>query len=126
MGHRSGQPRRTAVSLRWRDYETPSGRRPVKEFIDDLADDDAAAIVAAMKDVQLIGLEAARHLRGDIYEVRAEGNKQAFRVLFAQEGKKGRILLALEAISKKTQKTPNKTIALSERRLGTWRRRGRN
>lgn len=116
--------RRTVVKLRWRDYETPSGRRPVKKFIDDLSDEDAAAVAAAMKDVQEAGLVAARHLRGDIYEVRAEGHKQAFRVLFAQEGNKGRILLALEAISKKAQKTPDKTIALSERRLATWRRRG--
>lgn len=123
MSHQQGR-RRTAVHLRWRDYATPSGRRPVKEFIGGLSDEDAAAVVAAMKDVQQTGLEAARHLRGDMYEVRAEGNKQAFRVLFAQEGKKGRILLALEAISKKTQKTPDKTIQLCERRLASWRRLG--
>jgi len=112
------------VRLRWRDYQTPSGRRPVKEFIDDLSDKDAAAVVAAMKDVQQSGLQVARHLQGEIYEVRAEGNKQAFRVLFAQEGNKGRVLLALEAISKKTQKTPPQTIALALKRLASWRRRG--
>lgn len=123
MGSQSREPRKLAVKLRWRDYVTPSGSRPVKKFIDDLADEDAAAVAAAMKDVQSTGLEAARHLRGDIYEVRAEGNKQSFRVLFAQEGSKGRILLALEAISKKSQKTPDGTIKLCETRLAVWRRR---
>lgn len=43
----------------------------------------------------------ARHLRSEIYEVRAEGARGSYRLLFAPEGKKGRILLALEAISKK-------------------------
>ena len=119
-----GTRRERRIKHRWRDYETPSGRRPVKKFIDDLSDDDAASVVAAMKDVQNEGLEIARHLRDEIYEVRADGDSQAYRVLFAQEGEKGRILLALEAISKKTQKTPPQTIALASRRLKDWRRRG--
>lgn len=97
---------------------------PVKEFIDGLANIDAAAVVAAMQDVADLGLEHARHLRGDIYEVRAAGNRQAFRVLFAPEGRYGQILLALEAFSKKTQKTPSATIDLAEKRLRSWRDRG--
>ena len=111
---------------RWRDYRTPSGRRPIKEFIDDLTDADAAAVVAAMRDVAEDGLVAARHLRGEIYEVRADGDRQAFRVLFAPEGTRGQVLLSLEAFSKKTQKTPPAKIQLAERRLADWRRRGRS
>lgn len=108
---------------RWRDYRTPQGRRPVKEFIATLADDDAAAIAAAMKEVAHEGLAAARHLRGDIYEVRADGNKQTFRILFAEEGYHGQVLLALEGFSKKTPKTPGDKLRLAERRLAAWRRR---
>jgi len=78
-----------------------------------------------MKDVQVNGNEVARHLDGDIYEVRAAGNKQAFRVLYATEGKEDQVLLALEAISKETQKTPRQTIQLAKRRLTDWRSRGR-
>ncbi len=48
----------------WRDYRTPAGRRPVKEFIAELDDADAEEVLAAMKDVQTNGLVAARHLRG--------------------------------------------------------------
>ena len=78
-----------------------------------------------MKEVAIEGLTAARHLRGDIYEVRAFAPNGSYRVLFAAEGKHGQVLLALEAISKKTQKTPTKTLELAERRLKDWRSRGR-
>jgi hypothetical protein len=64
------------VKRRWRDYRTAAGRRPVKDFFDALSDTDAAAVVAAMKEVQERGTSAARHLGGDIYEVRAEGDRQ--------------------------------------------------
>lgn len=91
---------------RWRDYRTAAGRRPVKDFFDRLSDADAAAVVAATQEVQQLGLAAARHLRGDIYEVRAEGNRQIFRVLFATEGRRAQVLLSLEGFSKKTRRTP--------------------
>jgi phage-related protein len=113
-------PRRS----RWRDYRTPSGRRPVVEFIRALPDPDAAAVIAAMKEVAADGLVAARHVRGAIYEVRADGDRVTYRVLFATEGKRGQVLLALEAFTKKGRKTPSSSIALAERRLRDWRRRG--
>lgn len=109
---------------RWRDYRTGAGRRPIKEFIDALSDTDAAAVVAAMKDVRDSGLAAARHLKGEIYEVRADGDRQTYRILFAPEGRRSQVFLALEGFSKKTQKTPPEKIRLAERRLADWRRRG--
>jgi phage-related protein len=60
---------------------------------------------------------------GDIYEVRAEGERAAYRVLFAPEGRSGQVLLALEGFSKKAQRTPAHLIGLAERRLVDWRRR---
>ena len=77
-----------------------------------------------MRDVRDTGLAAARHLRGEIYEVRAEGDRQTYRILFAPEGRRSQVLLALEGFSKKTQKTPPEKIRLAERRLADWRRRG--
>ncbi len=44
-----------------------------------------------MKDVQINGLAVARHVRGDIYEVRATGARAAYRVLFATEGAKSQV-----------------------------------
>lgn len=110
---------------RWRFYRTAAGRSPVQDFLATLDLADAAAVAAAMRDVAQDGLVAARHLRGDIYEVRASGDRQAFRVLFANEGRRGQILLALEAFSKKTQRTPAPQVELAERRLADWRARGR-
>jgi phage-related protein len=97
----------------------------VKEFIDELSDQDAAEVAAAMGEVREEGLVAARHLRGEIYEVRAEGETIAIRILFAPEGRKGRILLALDGFAKKTQKTPERLIQLAEKRLADWRGRAR-
>jgi phage-related protein len=113
------QPRR-----RWRAYKTATGRCPVEEFIDGLTDVDAAAVLAGMEEVREKGLRAARSLGGDIWEVRVDGDRVIYRVLFAEEGTHGRVLLALEAFKKKTQKTPPTTIALAKRRLSDWRRRG--
>lgn len=51
----------------WRQYETRAGNRPVKKFLAQLSDDDAASVTAAMKEVQEEGLKAASqwgHLRG--------------------------------------------------------------
>jgi phage-related protein len=110
---------------RWRFYETATGRQPVREFLDTLSGEDLAAVAAGMRDVARNGLIAARHLRGDIYEVREDGDHQSFRILFATEGQRGQVLLALEALSKKTRRTPPATIELAERRLGDWRLRGR-
>jgi phage-related protein len=95
----------------------------VRDFLERLTDEQAAAVIAAMKDVAENGLVAARHLHGEVYEVRAEAEKQAFRVLFAQET--SYILLSLSGFQKKRQKTPQHEIDLAEMRLADWRRRGR-
>lgn len=116
--------RATEYRRRWRFYETEIGNRPVSDFLDGLPAPDAAEVVAEMKQVAKVGLEASRHLRGDIWEVRVQGENRIFRVLFAPEGRFGQVLLALEAFTKKTQKTPPHTIAIAEKRLSDWRRRG--
>jgi len=77
-----------------------------------------------MEAVRDQGLQAARHIEGDIWEVRADGDRVIYRILFAEEGSRGQILLALEGLNKKTPKTPRATIDLAKRRLADWRRRG--
>jgi phage-related protein len=78
-----------------------------------------------MAEVADLGLTAARHLQGEIYEVRAWGETQTYRLLFAPEGRFGQVLLALEGFSKKTQKTPRERIDLALQRLADWRNRAR-
>jgi hypothetical protein len=52
----------------------PFGLNPMREFVTSsrLLTEDQDEILAAMKDVQANGLPVARHLRGDVYEVRAD------------------------------------------------------
>jgi phage-related protein len=80
-------------------------------------------VLVAMREVAQKGLSSARHLRGEIYEVRADGPSGSYRVLMALEGTKGRILLALAGFRKQTQRTPPGMIGLAERRLDDWRSR---
>ncbi len=117
----------SVVRRRWRFYRTTAGATPVRDFLTSpvLPVADRDEILAAMKDVQVNGLPAARHLHGDIYEARATGARAAYRVLFATEGTRSHVLLAVSAFNKKTQKTPQTEIATAERRLGDWRSRGR-
>ena len=107
---------------RWRDYRTRGGGRPVKAFFSELTD---AAVIAGMRVVAERGLVAARHLRGDVYEVRTEANMRSLRVLFATEGRQGQVLLSLAVFEKRTQKTPYRELDLAEARLRDWRARSR-
>lgn len=109
----------------WRDYRTATGARPVKNFIDSLDKFDRLAIYAAMGDVRESGLRSAKHLRGDIWEVRADGLNNIYRVLFATEGRYSQVLLSLEAFAKKTQKTPSAKLSLADRRFRDWRSRSK-
>src|SRR5207248_1552319 len=57
---------------------------PVKSFLDELTDEEVAAVVAGMKEIAAEGLRAAKHLRGDIYEVRADASTRSFRLLLSR------------------------------------------
>jgi phage-related protein len=117
-------PEEQPYKRQWRAYKTQSGACPVEEFLETLAGEDAQAVALAMKEAAVYGLASARHVRGDIYEVRADGNHQTFRILFATEGRYHHVLLSLEAFSKKTPKTPPQKIELAEKQLADWRQRG--
>jgi phage-related protein len=111
------------VRRRWRHYETAAGRRPVLEFLRERSETDKAEVLAAMQEIRREGLRAARHLRDEIYEVRADGERVIYRVLFAVEGQRNHMLLSLVAFNKKTRRTPPEQIRLAERRLRDWRAR---
>lgn len=116
---------RALVPRRWRFYRTVGGREPVREALDALSPDDRAAVLGEMKHVASAGLSAARHLREDLYEVRVFAERGSYRVLFAVEGARGQVLLALEAFSKKSQATPLRELDVALRRLRDWRSRSR-
>jgi len=65
------------------------------------------------------------HLRGDVWQIEVDGQKVIYRLLFAEEGRFGQVLLALEIVNKKWQSAKSRHIQLAERRLADWRERGR-
>ena len=85
----------------------------------------ADAVLEEMEYVREHGTSVARHVRQDIYEVRATYDTKAYRILFACEGRFHHILLSLEGFQKKTQQTPRANITLAEQRLADLRRRGK-
>ena len=118
----SGQPQ---YKRQWRDYHTESGAQPIKDFLLALPDEDRAAILEEMEYVRAHGTSIARHVRQDLYEVRATYDTKAYRILFACEGRFHHVLLALDGFQKKTQQTSQAHIKLAEQRLAEWRRRGK-
>jgi len=109
----------------WREYRTASDGRPVNDYLLGLPEDDRASILREMEVVRKEGMHKARHLRGEIYEVRATHDTNAYRVLFAQVGRFSQVLLSLAAFAKRTPRTPPHEIDVAEQRLAEWRRRGR-
>ncbi len=110
----------------WRQYRTEGGVFPVREYLASLDPEARALVLAAMKEAQLVGRSATRQIKGEIREVRATRARarDQFRVLFAFEGQRDQIMLALTGFTKKTETTPANEIKRAERRLADWRHRG--
>jgi phage-related protein len=117
--------RATAARRRWRYYRTATGAQPVRQFLDSLEPVDRDAIRVAMSEAASGGRSLARHLRGDVYELRVAVRGRAWRLLFSAEGPRHHVLLALSSFEKKTQRTPLREVELAETRLRDWRERGR-
>lgn len=108
----------------WRFYKSEAGNSPVEKFLSAVPTDDRAEIVAELAAVRHEGRRAARHLQGELYEVRVQGQDVIYRVLFAALGRYEHVLLAVHAFVKKTQKTPRKEILVANERLKDWKDRG--
>jgi phage-related protein len=107
----------------WRDYRGATGSNPIAEFLSDLSREDRLSIAVAMKRVRRDGVRGGRHLRGDLYEMRAHAQRAHYRVIFSQESR--RVMLALLIYDKNTDKTPERIVELATQRLQDWRQRGR-
>lgn len=55
------------------------------------------------------------HLRGKVWEIRAEGKKQWGRALYCTQP--GKRVIILRCFAKKTNKTPPREISLAEERM---------
>jgi phage-related protein len=107
------------VQRRWIFYTSPAGNSPVEDFLADRSMAERAKITARMERIST-GHGKGRHLRDEIFEVKIPFGKSEYRVLYASVGERNTILLALEAFTKKTRKTPLNRIESAEKRLKEW------
>jgi phage-related protein len=109
---------------RWRFYETVSGSKPVLDFLNALSPKEQEKVRAGMAAVKAQGLKAAKHLQKGLYQVYAETGLKSLRLIFAPEGKRGTILLAIHIYDKNTDKMPRQIVELALARLADWKQRG--
>src|SRR3990170_1565090 len=100
-------------------YKSPSGKFPVKEFIDDLSEIPKARVHNAFELLTEfginIGMPHAKKVTGTpLWELRVLGEKSLRFFYVAQKGKE---FLLLHGFVKKTQKTPVKEIKIALARL---------
>jgi len=100
-----------------RFYATPTGRRPVRDWLLELSKDNRRSIGRAIQKVEFgwpIGMPYCRSLGHGLWEVRADmsGGRIA-RVIFWISGAE---MVLLHGFEKKTQKTPPHDIELARKR----------
>ncbi len=110
-------------------WQSPAGKEPVREWLNELPREDKRTIGRDMAKVQFgwpVGLPLCRPLSGGLWEVRSSlPSRREARVFF---GFHDGVLIALHAIIKKAQRTPAEDLALARNRLKelqSWRKRTR-
>ena len=100
-------------------YRNASGDCPVEEFLESLGPKQAqkiAWVLRLVKELPLVPKQYFKKLEGtdDLWEVRAEFGGKAFRLLGFWEA--GRLIILTNGFAKKTQKTPERDLALAAQR----------
>ena len=103
-------------------YQDVRGHRPVEEWLDTLPDKEHARLRRGFDMLKRFGVQLvmphARHLRGKLFELRVASGRRDFRVLYFAAA--GRRLILLHGFAKSTAKTPEKDLAIAERRLAEF------
>ena len=99
-------------------YATPSGKEPVREWLQGLDDNDRQRIgqdIATAEFGWPLGMPLCRSLGRGLWEIRSDiSDKRIARVIFSPV--MGRMVL-LHGFVKKTQKTPKPELDLAAKRL---------
>ncbi|MEU7483546.1 type II toxin-antitoxin system RelE/ParE family toxin [Streptomyces sp. NPDC042319] len=110
----------------WVLYATEGGARPVIKEREKcrLTETEKGKLLKVLERVErrqtLPG--DVKSLGGDLLEVRIDGNRRIFRLVYA-EVNGGLLLLALHFFQKTTQATPPQVKRTANRRLADWRKR---
>jgi len=113
------------LRLRMAFFRTETGREPVREWLQSLADGDRKTIGSDILAVQYgwpLGMPLVRKLEKDLWEVRSTLDDRLARVLFTLEGA---TMVALHGFIKKSQRTPKADLDVAKTRLRTLRGRKR-
>jgi len=98
-------------------YENSNGKKPVREWLYSLDEEDRKSIGKDIKTVEYgwpIGMPVCRKLESKLYEVRSDiSNKRIARVIFTVIDE---YMILLHGFIKKTQKTPKQDIDLALKR----------
>ncbi|HTX20292.1 MAG TPA: type II toxin-antitoxin system RelE/ParE family toxin [Candidatus Aquilonibacter sp.] len=100
-------------------YRTAAEACPVEEFLDSLNAKQAQKVLWVLRVVQELPRVPQQYLKklegtDDLWEVRAEFGGDAFRLLGFWDA--GRLIILTNGFAKKTQKTPEREIALAQQR----------
>ena len=106
-------------------YSTSSGRIPVQEFIEKLADRPRGRVYYSLELLVEFGVKlslphAKKVVGTSLWELRVLGEKS---LRFFYIAKVGRVFLLLHGFTKKKQKTPKKEIKTALKRLNDYQKR---
>jgi phage-related protein len=100
-------------------YQTPSGRRPVEDFIEGLSKADQAKFAEIHRGIEGHGLEyhgvEFRQLEGKLWELKFRAPGGGYRIAYVCLLKEK--MIWLHAFKKSSQKTRNEDFALALRRM---------
>lgn len=105
-------------------YETETGRIPVAEFLNTLPTKHQAKALWEIELLSSLGTSIrepyAKHITGELWELRIKFSSDISRVFYFIPGKR---IVLLHGFVKKTQKTPPVEIETAQKRLEDYKRR---
>jgi len=103
-------------------YESRAERCPVREFLLALDKPQRAKLVALIRLLEeqgpVLPFPYSSQIRGKLRELRTQYGKDHYRVLYF--GAPGRTFVLLHAFTKRVPVTPEREIALAERRMAAY------
>lgn len=107
-------------------YQTPSGQKPIEDFLDSLSSKQAQKVTWVLKLVEDLERVPSIYFKKmvntqDLWEVRALAGSNIFRLICFFDGPN--LVVLAHAFQKKTQKTPKQAIGIAEERKREYFRR---
>ena len=107
-------------------YSTPSGQKPIQDFLDSLSPRQAQKAVWVLKLVEELDVVPSQYFQklvntDGLWEIRVKTGSDIFRFIGFFDGPA--LVVLAHAFQKKTQKTPRQAIRLAEDRKRDYFRR---